>query len=83
MSSLPSLKKCSIFSLIDKKEILMHLIEDAILNIEDDKRFRVTGGRRTMHCFWRMHKTEILDRVGTLHRLVRLRLSADATVEGK
>ena len=25
----------------DKKEILMHLIEDAILNIEDDKRFRV------------------------------------------
>lgn len=43
----------------DKKEILMHLIEDAILNIEDDKRFRVKVAEDNA-LFLENHKTEIL-----------------------
>ena len=62
----------------DKKEILMHLIEDAILNIEDDKRFRVKVAEDNA-MFLENHKTEILDRVG---HDIELEIVSDATVEG-
>ena len=62
----------------DKKEILMHLIEDAILNIEDDKRFRVKVAEDNA-LFLENHKTEILDRVG---HDIELEIVSDATVEG-
>lgn len=62
----------------DKKEILMHLVEDAVLNIEDDKRFRVKVAEDNA-LFLENHKTEILDRVG---HDIELEIVSDATVEG-
>ena len=62
----------------DKKDILMHLIEDAILNIEDDKRFRVKVAEDNA-MFLENHKDEILDRVG---HDIELEIVSDATVEG-
>ena len=76
MSSLPSLKK--VFHIqFDDKKILMHLIEDAIFNIEDDKRFRVKVAEDNA-LFLENHKTEILDRVG---HDIELEIVSDATVE--
>ena len=57
---------------------MMHLIEDAILNIEDDKRFRVKVAEDNA-MFLENHKTEILDRVG---HDIELEIVSDATVEG-
>lgn len=62
----------------DKKDILMHLIEDAILNIEDDKRFRVKVAETSV-LFLEHHKEEILDRVG---HDIELEILADSTMEG-
>ena len=62
----------------DKKDILMHLIEDAILNIEDDKRFRVKVAEVNV-LFLEHHKEEILDRVG---HDIELEILADSTMEG-
>ena len=62
----------------DKKDILMHLIEDAILNIEDDKRFRVKVAETNV-LFLEHHKEEILDRVG---HDIELEILADSTMEG-
>ncbi len=62
----------------DKKEILMHLVEDAVLNIEDDKRFRVKVAEDNA-LFLENHKNEILDRVG---HDIELEIVSDATVEG-
>lgn len=46
-----------------KKEILMHLINNAILNIEDEKKFRVKVAESNV-IFLENHREEILDRVG-------------------
>lgn len=61
----------------DKKDILMHLMEDAILHIEDDKRFRVKVAPDNV-LFLENHKEEILDRVG---HDIELEILADSTME--
>ncbi len=47
----------------DKKEILLHLIDNAIANIEDEKKFRVKVAGDNVS-FLEKHKNEILDYVG-------------------
>lgn len=62
----------------DKKHILMHLIDDAILNIEGEKRFRVKVSESNVS-FLENHKEEMLDRVG---HDIELEILADSTMEG-
>lgn len=47
----------------DKKEILLHLIDNAIANIEDEKHFRIKVAGDNVS-FLEKHKDEILDYVG-------------------
>lgn len=47
----------------DKKEILLHLIDNAIANIEDEKQFRIKVAGDNVS-FLEKHKDEILDYVG-------------------
>ncbi|RHC21016.1 flagellar biosynthesis protein [Roseburia intestinalis] len=47
----------------DKKEILLHLINNAIANIEDEKHFRIKVAGDNVS-FLEKHKDEILDYVG-------------------
>lgn len=62
----------------DKKHILMHLIDDAILNIEGEKKFRVKVSESNVS-FLENHKEEMLDRVG---HDIELEILADSTMEG-
>lgn len=63
----------------NSKEILMHLIENAILNIEDDKKFRIKVAESNM-AFLESHKDEILDRVG---HDIGLEILADLAMDEK
>ena len=47
----------------DKKEILLHLIENAIKNIEGSKNFHIRVGEE-QQAFVEKHKEDIMDRVG-------------------
>lgn len=62
----------------NKKEILMYLIEHAVLNIEGEKKFRikVDGGNVL---FLETHREEISDRVG---HDIELEILADSTLDG-
>lgn len=62
----------------NKKHILMHLIDDAILNVEGEKAFRVKVAPGNVQ-FLETHKEEILDRVG---HDVELEILTDATLDG-
>lgn len=62
----------------NKKDILMYLIDDAIMNIEGEKRFRVKVAAGNV-LFLENHKEEILDRVG---HDVELEILADSTMDG-
>lgn len=62
----------------NKKHILMHLIDDAIMNIEGEKRFRVKVAMSNV-LFLENHKEEILDRVG---HDVELDILGDSTMDG-
>lgn len=62
----------------NKKHILMYLIDDAILNIESDKKFRIRVANENVQ-FLENHKEYILDRVG---HDVELEMIADSSMEG-
>lgn len=62
----------------NKKEILMYLIGNAILNIEGEKKFRIKVAESNA-IFMENHKDEILDRVG---HDIELELVTDSTMEG-
>ena len=62
----------------NKKHILMYLIDDAILNIEGEKRFRIKVAASNV-LFLENHKEEILDRVG---HDIELEILADSTLDG-
>lgn len=62
----------------NKKHILMYLIDDAILNIEGEKRFRIKVAQGNV-LFLENHKEEILDRVG---HDIELEILADSTMDG-
>lgn len=62
----------------NKKHILMYLIDNAILNIEGEKRFRVKVAAGNV-LFLENHKEEILDRVG---HDIELEILSDSTMEG-
>lgn len=62
----------------NKKHILMYLIDNAILNIEGEKRFRVRVAGSNVP-FLENHKDEILDRVG---HDIDLEILADSTMDG-
>lgn len=62
----------------NKKHILMYLIDDAIMNIEGEKRFRVKVAMNNV-LFLENHKEEILDRVG---HDVELEILGDSTMDG-
>lgn len=47
----------------DKKEILLHLVENTIANIEGCKNFRIRVGEEQKN-FLEYHKEEVLDRIG-------------------
>lgn len=62
----------------NKKQILMHLIDDAIMNIEGEKNFRIRVAESSVS-FLENNKEDILDRVG--HDM-ELEIIADPTLEG-
>ncbi|MGN0352718.1 MAG: FliH/SctL family protein [Roseburia sp.] len=62
----------------NKKHILMYLINNAVLNIEGEKKFRVRVARGNL-LFLENHKEEMLDRVG---HDVELEIIADSTMDG-
>ena len=62
----------------NKKHILMYLINNAVLNIEGEKKFRVRVSRGNL-LFLENHKEEMLDRVG---HDVELEIVADSTMDG-
>ena len=62
----------------DKKEILIHLVDNAIRNIEGEKQFRIKVAESNV-LFLENHKEEILDRVG---HDIELEFVADSTMNG-
>ncbi len=62
----------------NKKHILMYLINDAIMNIEGEKRFRIKVAQNNV-LFLENHKEEILDRVG---HDIELEFLSDSTMDG-
>lgn len=62
----------------NKKHILMHLIDDAILNIEGEKRFRIKVAESNV-LFLENHKDEIMDRVG---HDIELEFVTDVSMDG-
>lgn len=62
----------------NKKHILMYLIDDAIMDIEGEKRFRIKVAAGNV-LFLENHKEEILDRVG---HDIELEILADSTMDG-
>ena len=62
----------------DKKELLIHLVDNAIRHIEGEKEFRIKVPENSV-LFLENHKQEILDRVG--HDIV-LEFVADSTMDG-
>ena len=62
----------------NKKHILMHLINDAILNIEGDRKFRIKVADSNV-LFLENHREDILERVG---HGIELEFIADSTMEG-
>ncbi len=62
----------------NKKHILMYLINNAILNIEGEKKFRIRVARGNV-LFLENHKEEMLDRVG---HDVELEIIADSAMDG-
>ncbi len=63
----------------NKKEILMHLINDAILNIEGEKKFRIRVSTENAQ-FLLNNKEGILDRVG--HN-IEIEILEDGAMDGK
>ena len=61
-----------------KKHILMHLINDAILNIEGDRNFRIKVADSNV-LFLENHREDILERVG---HGIELEFIADSTMDG-
>lgn len=61
-----------------KKHILMYLIEDAILNIEGDKKFRIKTADNNV-LFLENHREEILERVG---HGIEIEIVADSSMDG-
>lgn len=61
-----------------KKHILMHLINDAILNIEGDRNFRIKVADSNV-LFLENHREDILERVG---HGIDLEFIADSTMDG-
>ena len=62
----------------NKKEILLHLIDNAILNIEGEKQFRIKVAESNVQ-FLENHKDDILDRVG---HDIELEFVSDTTMDG-
>ena len=62
----------------NKKHILMHLIDDAILNIEGDKKFRIKVAEENA-LFLENHREEILERVGGG---IEIEIVADSSMDG-
>lgn len=62
----------------NKKEILLYLINNAIMNIEGEKRFRIKAAQSDV-AFLENHKEEILDRVG---HDIELEILSDSTMNG-
>ena len=62
----------------NKKHILMYLIDDAILNIEGDKKFRIKVANSNV-MFLENHKEEILERVGAG---IEIEIVADFSMDG-
>lgn len=62
----------------NKKDILLHLIDNAILNIEGEKKFRIKVAEENA-AFLESHKNEILERVG---HDVELEILSDFTMDG-
>ncbi len=62
----------------NKKHILMHLIDDAILNIEGDRKFRIKVADSNV-LFLENHREDILERVG---HGIELEFIADSTMDG-
>ena len=62
----------------NKKHILMHLINDAILNIEGDRKFRIKVADSNV-LFLENHREDILERVG---HGIELEFIADSTMDG-
>lgn len=62
----------------NKKHILMYLIDDAIMNIEGEKSFRIKVAQGNV-LFLENHKEEILDRVG---HDIELEILEDSTMDG-
>ena len=62
----------------NKKHILMYLIDDAILNIEGDKKFRIKVANSNV-MFLENHKEEILERVGAG---IEIEIVADSSMDG-
>ena len=61
-----------------KKHILMHLINDAILNIEGDRKFRIKVAESNV-LFLENHREDILERVG---HGIELEFIADSGLDG-
>ena len=62
----------------NKKQILMHLINNAILNIEGDKDFRIKVADSNV-LFLENHRNDILERVG---HGIELEFISDSTMKG-
>ena len=62
----------------NKKHILMYLIEDAILNIEGDKEFRIKVAGSNVK-FLENHKEEIIERVGSG---IGIEIVVDSSMDG-
>lgn len=62
----------------NKKHILMHLINDAIMDIEGEKRFRIKVSEDNVQ-FLENHKEDIMDRVG---HDIELEILTDSTMDG-
>lgn len=62
----------------NKKHILMHLINNAILNIEGDRKFRIKVADSNV-LFLENHREDILERVG---HGVEMEFIADSTLDG-
>lgn len=62
----------------NKKHLLMHLINNAILNIEGDKAFRIRVAEGNV-LFLENHKESILERVG---QNIELEIVADTSMDG-
>jgi len=62
----------------NKKHILMYLIDDAILNIEGDKKFRIKVANSNV-MFLENHEEEILERVGAG---IEIEIVADSSMDG-